>query len=99
VDGRVLVADVRLRRMSASFFGASRTVSVTADPGGRTVLWSLDAAAVAAGVTVSPASTGPGPAQSSVTVTAPAGFTGPVVVTAQDSVVAAAKATTSIRFR
>ena len=50
-------------------------------------------------MTVSPASTGPGPARSSVTVTRPAGFTGTVVVTAQDSVVAAAKATTSIRFR
>ena len=99
VDGAVNVMAVLLTRMTSSFaFGATSTVRVTAVPGGRVVNWGLDAAAVAAGVTVTPATTGPGPARSAVTVTRPAGFRGTVVVTATDSVVAAATASVTVRF-
>lgn len=99
-EGRVTVQAVQLRRMSATRpgSGTTSTVSVTADPGGRVVDWALDPAAVAAGVTVTPTRTGPGPAVSSVLVTRPAGFRGTVTVTATDSVLAAATARTSVRF-
>ena len=100
VDGKVQVLPVRLRGMRSSFaFGATSTVKVFADPGGRVVSWTLDPASVAAGVTVTPPTTGPGPARSTVTVTRPAGFRGTVVVTATDSVVATARASTTVRFR
>jgi hypothetical protein len=99
-DGAVNVQAVRLHSMSSTFaFRATSTVKVLADPGGRVVNWSLDAAAVAAGVTVAPAITGPGAARMTVTVTRPAGFTGTVVVTAVDSVVPAATASTPVKFR
>jgi hypothetical protein len=103
-DGQVRVEAVRLRNMRA----APRRVpagtlvaisSVNAQPGGRRLNWTLDAAAIAAGVTVNPPSTGPGPAATNVvTVTRPAGFRGTVTVTATDSVLAAQRATTSIQF-
>ena len=103
VDGRVRVAAVRLRRLRAAPASVpsgtfTSAVSVDAEPGARTVNWTLDAAAVAAGVTVAPATTGPGGAMN-VTVTRPAGFTGTVTVTATDSVRAATTENVRIRFR
>jgi len=99
-DGNVTVRAVRLRGMSSSTASpTTSTVRVFADPGGRVVNWNLDPAAVAAGVTVAPATTGPGAARMTVTVTRPAGFVGTVLVTAADSVLPAAMASTSVRFR
>ena len=100
VDGSVRVAAVRLHTMSASPIEPVRArVTVVADPGGRIVYWRVDPPAVAAGVTVAPPLTGPGAAQSSVRVTCPVGFTGTVTVTATDSRVPAATASTTVRFR
>jgi hypothetical protein len=100
LDGNVTVRAVRLRGMSSSTASpTTATVRVFADPGGRVVNWSLDPAAVAAGVTIAPATTGPGAAAMTVTVTRPAAFVGTVVVTAADSVLPAATASTSVRFR
>jgi hypothetical protein len=73
-------------------------VSVDAEPGARTVNWTLDAAAIAAGVTIAPATTGPGRLMNA-TVTRPIGFTGSVTVTATDVVLAARTANVRIRFR
>ncbi len=102
VDGRVRVLPVRLRNLRAApsrVPGGTFTsnVTVVADPGGRTLNWTLDAAATAAGVTVAPAVTGPGLAMN-VTVTRPAGFAGRVTVTATDSVLAARRDTVRIQF-
>lgn len=102
VDGRIRVVAVRLRNLRAA---ASRVpagtlatnVTVNAEPGGRNLNWIVDAAAVAAGVTVAPVVTGPGNAMN-VTVTRPAGFTGRVTVTATDAVLAARTARVSIEF-
>src|SRR5271166_199271 len=104
VDGRVGVVAVALRSMNATpnpvpAGTASVTVSLNADPGGRTVNWSVDAAAAAAGVTITPATTGPAAAPMSVTVTRPGGFTGTVTVTAVDSVVATRANRVRISFR
>lgn len=102
-DGRVRVAAVQLRGMTAAPRSApagvlTSNVSVTANPGGRTLNWAVDAAATAAGVTVAPPATGPGLAMN-VTVTRPAAFHGRVTVTATDSVLAARTARTTIQFR
>jgi hypothetical protein len=72
-------------------------VSVTASPGGRTLDFTLDAAAVAAGVTAS----APGVVGSThtVTVTRPAGFTGTVTVTAADRTLPAKSAKVKVRFK
>ena len=102
-DGAMRVEAVRLRNMRA----APRRVpagtliaiiSINAQPGGRTLNWTLDAAALAAGVVVNPPSTGPGPAAAIVTVTRPAGFRGTVTITATDSVLAAQRATANVQF-
>lgn len=103
VDGRVGVVAVALRNLTASpnpvaAGTPSTVVTLTALPGGRTVNWSVDASAVAAGVTVTPNVTGPGVALMSVTVTRPAGFTGTVTVTAADSVLATRTNRARIRF-
>jgi hypothetical protein len=104
VDGRVRVVRVRLRHMRATpdrvpAGALTTTVSLNAEPGGRTVNWSVDAAAAAAGVTVAPPATGPGAPAMLVTITRPAGFTGRVTVTATDAVLAAVTRTVRIRFR
>jgi len=78
---------------------ASSTVSLDANPGGRTVHWSVDPASAAAGVTITPPSTGPGPPATSATVTRPAGFTGFVTVTAADSVLTTQINRVKVRFR
>jgi hypothetical protein len=97
------VEAVRLRNMRAALPRVpagtlSTNVSINAQPGGRTLNWTLDAAAIAAGVVVNPPSTGPGPAAATVTVTRPAAFRGTVTVTATDSVLAAQRATATVRF-
>ncbi len=102
-DGRVRVAPVQLRGITAAPRSAAAgvltsNVSINANPGGRTLNWTVDAAAAAAGVTVGPATTGPGLAMN-VTVTRPAAFRGRVTVTATDSVLAARTARTTIQFR
>jgi hypothetical protein len=103
VHGRVRVRRVRLRRMSATprTLGPgtlSTTVRVNAIPGGRTVNWTVDAAAAAAGViVVTP--TGPGAPAMNTTVIRPAGFTGTVTVTATDSLLATATRSIRIRMR
>jgi hypothetical protein len=103
VDGNVRVESVRLRGLRATparvAAGAlTSTVNMDAQPGGRTVNWSVDVAAAAAGVMVAPAATGPGAPAMVVTVTRPAAFRGRVTVTATDSVLAARTATASIQF-
>ena len=101
-DGQVRVEAVRLRNMTAPRRVPAGTlvanISINAQPGGRTLNWTLDAAALAAGVRVNPPSTGPGPAVANVTVTRPAGFRGTVTVTATDSTLAGQRATASVQF-
>ncbi|MEA2943323.1 MAG: hypothetical protein QOD09_3852 [Bradyrhizobium sp.] len=104
IDANVGLSAVALRNMRAALGSvppgtSNTTVSLNAQPGGRTVNWRVDAAAAAAGVTVTPASTGPAAPPMSVTVTRPAAFTGVVTVTATDSVLAASTASVRIRFR
>ena len=104
VDGRVSVVAVALRGMTATpnpvpAGAASATVTLNADPGGRTINWSVDAAAAAAGVTVTPNVTGPGAPAMTVTVSRPAGFTGSVTVIAADSVLAARTNNLRVRFK
>jgi len=65
VSGRVDVVAVKLQNMHASpnpvpSGVASSTVSLDANPGGRTVHWSVDAVSAAAGVTISPRRPVPG---------------------------------------
>jgi hypothetical protein len=103
VDGNVRVAPVRLRTMRAVPSPVppgtlSSAVTVVAEPGGRTVTWTVDAAATAAGVTVAPGAPGAG-GVATATVTRPAAFNGTVQVTATDSVLAARTQTVSVRFR
>ena len=103
IKGRVPVDKVVLANMRAAdpvvpVGTMSTTVSLDARPGGRTVGWAVDAAAAAAGVTVSPPSTGPGAPAMTVTVTRPAGFTGRVTLTAADSVLTARTARVRIKF-
>jgi hypothetical protein len=102
VDGRVRVVRVRLRNLRATpsrvpTGTATSNVTVNADPGGRTLNWTVDASAAAAGVTVAPVATGPGLAMN-VTVTRPPAFRGSVTVTATDSVLAARTGTVRIQF-
>lgn len=104
VDGSVGVVAVALRNMRAApnpvpSGTATSTVSLNANPGGRTVNWGVDAAAAAAGVTVTPNVTGPGVPGMSVVVTRPAGFTGTVTVTATDSVLGARTNNVRVRFK
>lgn len=104
VDGRVNVVAVALRAMRAALPSVppgtlSTNVSLNAQPGGRIVNWQVDAAAAAAGVTVNPPATGPGPPAMTVTVTRPAAFSGFVTVIATDSVLAARTSRVRIRFR
>ncbi len=102
VDGNVRLVPVRLRNLRAApgrvpAGTLSSVVSINADPGGRTIDWTVDAAATAAGVTLAPAVTGPGLAMNT-TVTRPAGFHGRVTVTATDRVLAVRTAAVQINF-
>ncbi|WP_440956054.1 eCIS core domain-containing protein [Methanosarcina sp. Mfa9] len=102
VDGSVRVVPVRLRNLRAvpnrvPAGTLTSTSSINAEPGGRTLNWTVDPAAAAAGVTVVPASTGPGLAMN-VTVSRPGGFTGQVTVTATDAVLPARTENVRIRF-
>jgi len=99
VDGRARVVAVALRSMRVSPNPvppgvASTAVTLTADPGGRTVRWTVDNPAV----TVTPNVTGPGAPPMTVSVTRPAGFSGTVAVTATDSVLAARTNSVAVRF-
>jgi hypothetical protein len=103
IKTRVPVAKVVLANMRAAdpvvpTGTPSTTVSLDAQPGGRTVSWTVDAASAAAGVTVTPGTTGPGAPAMTVTVTRPAGFTGRVTVSAADTVIAARTASVRIKF-
>ena len=74
-------------------------IDLMAEPGGRTVNWTLDAAAVAANVRLTPSSPAGGASPSRrVRVTRPAGFVGTVIVTATDSVLAARTVNFTINF-
>lgn len=99
-EANINVAAVVVRNLVAPRTVASgtstATVSVTADPGGRNLDFTVDAAATAAGVVVS-APTIAGNVQT-VTVTAPAGFTGTVTLTAADHVLAGKNTRGRIRF-
>lgn len=109
VDGRVRVVPVRLRNLRAAPSRVpagtlTSNVTVNAEPGGRTLNWTVDAAAAAAGVTVAPAATGPGRAMN-ITVNRPLpppppahGFTGSVTVTATDAVLPARTERVRIQF-
>lgn len=73
-------------------------VSVRAAPGGRTVNFAIDPAALAAGVMLAPAVPGAGDLVSSK-VTRPAAFKGKVTITATDSVLKTKTATTTVNFK
>jgi hypothetical protein len=103
VGANVPVVAVQLRGMAAApgvvAAGVVATVvNVNAVPGGRTLQWVVDGRAMSAGVRVVANPPGPAPAQSA-TVTRPAAFIGAVTVTATDSVLPAATASTTVRFR
>lgn len=76
----------------------TNTFTFNAQPGGRTVAVTLDAAATAAGVTAVVAVPAVAAAARTVTVTRPAGFTGTVTVTVNDTVLAAKTAKRTFRF-
>ncbi|MEV5716775.1 DUF4157 domain-containing protein [Amycolatopsis mediterranei] len=77
----------------------TNTFTFNAQPGGRTVTPTIDAASAAKGVTAAVAVPGPtATAPRTVTVTRPAGFTGTVTVTVTDSVLAAKTAKRTFRF-
>jgi hypothetical protein len=104
LDGSVRVVAVALRNLRATpnpapAGTASVVITLDANPGGRTVRWSVDAASAAAGVTVTPNTTGPGAPAMTTTVTRPAGFTGTVTLTATDSVLASRTSGIRIRFQ
>ena len=100
----VRLVRVRFRRMRAPRRVAAGTltanVTLQAVPGGRTVDWEVDAAAVAAHVTIA-ANAVPDPAatERGATVTRPAVYSGSVTVTATDHVDGTVTATRTIRFQ
>jgi hypothetical protein len=103
-EGTVRIVAVNLSGMTAAprrvpAGTASTTVTLSARPGGRTVNFAVDGAAAAAGVVVAPNAPAAAAAVArSAIVTRPPGFTGTVVVTATDSVLAARTDTVRIRF-
>lgn len=76
----------------------SANLTLNAAPGGRTVTWTVDAAAAAAGVTVVGVAAAPAVATTAV-LTRPVGFTGTVTVTATDSVLANKSTSVRVRFQ
>jgi hypothetical protein len=104
-EGKVTISPVKVGGMVAPVSKVPAgtllaVVNANADPGGRTVNWTVDAAAAAAGVTVVGAVPGganlPG---RTANVTRPAAFKGKVTVTATDSVLPAKKNSISITFK
>jgi hypothetical protein len=75
------------------------TFTFNANPGGRTITPTLDAAATAAGVTAVIGTPGGAPAVArNVTITRPAGFVGNVTVTVTDSKLAAKATKRTFKF-
>ncbi|HYT49915.1 MAG TPA: hypothetical protein VEL78_05950, partial [Pyrinomonadaceae bacterium] len=107
VEGNVLVVAVRLHGIAAPVTTVPAgtlvaIVNLTADPGGRAVIWTVDPAAAAARVTVvgAPvAGAAAAAAARTATVTRPAAFAGRVTVTASDSIRPAASDSIVITFR
>jgi len=104
LDGTLRKVPVVLRGMTAPAVVPAGTnvavVNLTADPGGRTILWTVDAAALGAGVTVVGGVPGGANAPGrTATVTRPAGFSGRVTVTSTDSVLAVRTRSVTINFR
>src|SRR5207245_1252830 len=102
-DGFVVVVPVSMTGIAAAPKTVpagilTTTVNVNANPGGRTLNWTVDGAAAAAGVTVAPVAPAAGAVAQSATVTRPAAFTGRVTVTSADSVLAAKTASVKVRF-
>jgi hypothetical protein len=101
-SGTIRIIPVRLSTMVAAPSPVpagtlNAAVTLNAAPGGRTVIWTVDAAAAAAGVTV--VGVAPAPAiATTATLTRPAGFVGTVTVTATDSVLANKSASARVRF-
>ena len=100
--GAVRIVPVRLTGLAAAPAPVPAgtnvaAMSVNAAPGGRTLTWSVDATAAAAGVTVVGVAAAPAVATTAV-LTRPAGFTGTVRVTATDSVLANKSASLQVRF-
>lgn len=103
-DANVQVVPVRLRGIRAPRTVPSGTltanVNLVADPGGRTINWTVDSAAAGAGVTIAGvAPVAPVAPARTATVTKPAAFIGRVTATARDSVLPAVSASTVITFR
>jgi hypothetical protein len=76
---------------------ATATAHIVAQPGGRTITFGIDAAALAAGVTFAK-----GPVvglKSQATITRPLGWSGQVTVTATDSILAALTKNAKITFK
>jgi hypothetical protein len=99
--GNIRIVPVRLSGLAAApapVPAGTNTTNLTlnAAPGGRTVNWTVDATAAAAGVTVVGVAAA-APVATTAVLTRPAGFTGTVTVTATDSVLA--NKTTSLRVR
>jgi hypothetical protein len=101
--GNVRIVAVRLSGLAAAPSPVpagtlSTNLTLNAAPGGRTVNWTVDGTAAAAGVTVVGV-----PAAAAVATTAvltrPAAFTGTVTVTATDNVLANKSATAKVRFQ
>ena len=101
-EGTVKTVAVNLSAMTAPGKVKSPTldaaVSVRAAPGGRTVNFTIDPVALAAGVTVAPAVPGAGDLVSTKVIR-PAAFKGKVTITATDSVLAAKTATKTVNFQ
>jgi hypothetical protein len=102
--GNVTLLSVKVRGMTAPAKVPAGTntaaVNLSADPGGRTVNFTVDAASAAKGVTVIGVVPGaPNAAARGATVTSPVGFKGKVTITAADSVLPGKKASVTITFK
>jgi hypothetical protein len=75
------------------------TIDLMAEPGGRTINWTLDAGAIAGGVRLTRSSPSRGAAPNRrATITRPASFIGTVTVTAVDSILPARTRSFTINF-
>lgn len=100
--GRVRIVPVTLRGLTAAPSPVpagtlATNLALNAAPGGRTVVWTVDAAAAAAGVTVAGVAAA-APVATTAVLTRPAAFTGVVTVVAVDSVLANKRTTLRVRF-
>lgn len=102
VDGNVIVVSVAFTRVSPAaqtLAARSVTLNLLAAPGGRTVNWTVDAAAAAAGVRIAGSSpSGVAAPLRRAVLTRWAAFAGAVTVTATDSVLAARMTTFTVTF-